>query len=138
MKIIYDKTQCTGCQACQMACLDQRDVSPEAVPLCRLVLGETGQGLNYQFIHCVHCGACMKVCPSGCLYRDDRGLIQANTDQCIGCQACAAACPLGVISFHPETGKILKCDGCVGRVEAGLLPACVHTCPTGALTLNRN
>ena len=28
-----------------------------------------------------------------------------------------------------------KCDACITRQAAGLLPACVKVCPTGALTL---
>ena len=49
------------------------------------------------------------------------------------------ACPYGAPSFRP-TGekrpreKMEKCHGCLARIEAGLQPACVHACPTGALT----
>ena len=28
-----------------------------------------------------------------------------------------------------------KCDACIERQKAGLRPACVKVCPTGALTL---
>ena len=28
-----------------------------------------------------------------------------------------------------------KCDACIERQKAGLLPACVKICPTGALSL---
>jgi Fe-S-cluster-containing dehydrogenase component len=28
---------------------------------------------------------------------------------------------------------LAKCDLCAGRVEVGKIPACVATCPTGAL-----
>jgi len=30
-----------------------------------------------------------------------------------------------------------KCHGCLARIEAGLTPACVRACPTGALTWRR-
>ena len=30
-------------------------------------------------------------------------------------------------------GTLAKCDMCIDRVENGLLPACVETCPTGAM-----
>ena len=30
--------------------------------------------------------------------------------------------------------KVEKCNGCIERIKAGLQPACVHSCPTGALT----
>ena len=34
-----------------------------------------------------------------------------------------------------DDGKMRKCDACIERQKAGLLPACVKVCPTGALTL---
>lgn len=134
MHIKFDASKCTGCQACQMACLDQNDIQTFAgqKPLCRIVLRENGNQITPQFYHCIHCGKCASVCPTGCLAKWG-GLVLADDTLCIGCGACAAVCPMDVISFAPNTDKIQKCDGCRGRVEAGLLPACVHTCPTGAL-----
>lgn len=137
MKLHFDKQKCTGCCACQMACMDQRDIRPlqGQTSLCRIeALERTGQ-LYYRFVHCVQCGKCSEVCPTECLYQDSRGLILANTTRCIQCKACQEACPMNVISFDPDTGTVVKCDGCIGRIEDGRLPACVHTCPTGALTL---
>ena len=38
MSLVFDARLCTGCQACQMACLDQRDIRPleGQVPLLRV------------------------------------------------------------------------------------------------------
>ena len=44
------------------------------------------------------------------------------------------ACPYGVPGFG-EDGKMRKCDACMERQKAGLTPACVKVCPTGALAL---
>lgn len=44
------------------------------------------------------------------------------------------ACPYGVPGFGPD-GKMRKCDACIERQRAGMLPACVKVCPTGALVL---
>jgi Fe-S-cluster-containing dehydrogenase component len=52
--------------------------------------------------------------------------------KCSGCKACIAACPYDARYVHPE-GHIDKCTFCLHRVEQGKLPACVTTCPTGAL-----
>lgn len=134
MKLKFDASKCTGCQACQMACLDQNDIQTDAgqKPLCRIFPRETSGRIILEFQRCIHCGKCVSVCPAGCLFQAD-GLVLADDSRCIACRACEKVCPMDVISFSPDTGKVQKCDGCVGRVRAGLLPACVHTCPTGAL-----
>lgn len=134
MYIKFDASKCTGCQACQMACLDQNDIcSAEGQkPLCKITVQERADRIQMQFLHCIHCGNCARVCPSGCLSIKD-GLVLADSNLCIACRACESACPMDVLSFLPNTGIVQKCDGCMGRVRIGLLPACVHTCPTGAL-----
>ena len=43
------------------------------------------------------------------------------------------ACPFGVISLDMINGAMTKCNLCVERTEKGLTPACVATCPSGAL-----
>ena len=74
-------------------------------------------------------------CPCGCLGKDpDTGFTLYDTTNCIGCHSCAMACPYGVPTFGPD-GKMRKCDACMERQKAGLVPACVKVCPTGALML---
>jgi Fe-S-cluster-containing dehydrogenase component len=67
--------------------------------------------------------------------RDSLGFVLLNQEDCIGCGSCQKVCPHSVISRDLSSGKAIKCDGCTFRIQAGLLPACVHTCPTGALAL---
>ena len=43
------------------------------------------------------------------------------------------ACPWSVPQLDRRTGLLTKCHMCHDRVAAGLLPACVKACPTGAL-----
>ena len=42
-------------------------------------------------------------------------------------------CPYNVPRRNEETGIINKCDMCLERVEAGQVPMCVKTCPTGTM-----
>ncbi len=43
-------------------------------------------------------------------------------------------CPYNIPRRNEKTGIINKCDMCLERVEAGRLPMCVKTCPTGAMS----
>lgn len=53
--------------------------------------------------------------------------------RCIGCKGCMAACPYDVRYVNPLKGIVEKCTWCHHRVDVGLEPACVNSCPTRAL-----
>jgi formate dehydrogenase iron-sulfur subunit len=44
------------------------------------------------------------------------------------------ACPYDIPRFHPSAGMMAKCTMCFDRISEGMLPACVKTCPTGAMS----
>ena len=48
-------------------------------------------------------------------------------------QAVIDACPYNIPRLDPKTKRLTKCDMCVDRVTAGMLPICVKTCPTGTM-----
>lgn len=140
-RFVFDPERCCGCGACVVACMDQNDFDPAAgaSPYRRCEMAEQGLGMaaemRWSSVGCMHCedAPCIAACPMGCITRDgETGLVLCDGRACIGCHRCEAACPCGAPVFGPD-GKMRKCDGCIDRVRAGLLPACVKGCPFGAL-----
>ena len=80
---------------------------------------------------CNHClnPACVASCPSGALYkRGEDGIVLVNQDECRGWRMCVTACPYKKTYYNWHTGKSEKCILCFPRLEAGLAPACMHSC----------
>lgn len=84
---------------------------------------------------CNHCAspACMQVCPTGAMHKNDLELVVVDPGRCIGCGYCTIACPYHAPSIDPERQQSSKCDGCTERVAAGREPVCVEACPLRAL-----
>ncbi len=108
---------------------------------------------TYLPLACQHCEnpACLKVCPVGATYKDDKGRVQINYDTCIGCRICMAACPYNVRVFNWEEprrdpdfdygdkavpvrmkGVVEKCTLCKERTDQDIEPMCVVCCPLEA------
>ncbi len=88
----------------------------------------------------MHCLApdCVSACPVGAWYKREDGPVLYEQEKCIGCRYCMNACPFSVPTFDWDKGILdgalmHKCTMCVQRLEVGQDPACVQTCPTGAL-----
>jgi len=80
-------------------------------------------------IMCMQCedAACMKVCPSGAISRDENDAVVVDRNKCIGCKVCVSSCPMGNIHYSSAKKKIMKCNLCNGS------PDCVKYCPTRAI-----
>jgi anaerobic dimethyl sulfoxide reductase subunit B (iron-sulfur subunit) len=134
----FDIKRCTGCMACVVACQDQNDWRADHGGFRTVTGFEQGSypaKMACLSLACMHCGdaPCLMACPTGALFRHAAdGVVDINRDLCVGCRSCALACPFGAPRFMAD-GKMAKCDLCHVRIDHGLLPACVHTCTTGAL-----
>lgn len=158
--LAIDLKRCTGCQSCTVACKVENG-TPPGVFWMRVLEKEEGTyplaSKVFLPLRCNHCSnpPCVPVCPTGASYkRKQDNLVLIDQNKCIGCRACVVACPYQVryvpsngkgyygeqmtpyedVSYQkwqPETAQ--KCTFCVHRIDQGLEPACVQTCPTKAL-----
>lgn len=80
---------------------------------------------------CNHClnPACVASCPSGAIYkRGEDGVVLINQQVCRAWRMCVTACLYKKSYYNWNTGKSEKCILCYPRLEAGLTPACMHSC----------
>jgi Fe-S-cluster-containing dehydrogenase component len=138
--MVIDKERCVGCQSCIVACKSEWDVPAGGARTRVRPTGAHGEYPNlvstFYVSQCNHCNhpTCVAACPSGATYQDAHGIVRVNKGVCIGCGSCVAACPYGARYIDSTKGVVDKCDFCASRVEEGLQPACVLTCPANAKT----
>jgi formate dehydrogenase iron-sulfur subunit len=154
--VLYDMTMCIGCRGCQVACKQWNELPGQtatntgtrenpprlnAYSYTKIHFAEAknAERLQYYFVkqQCMHCQhpACVQACIVGALEKHDHGPVTYDNNKCIGCRYCQVACPFGIPSFEWDKAMpwIKKCTFCADRQGGGLKPACVTTCPTGAL-----
>jgi Fe-S-cluster-containing dehydrogenase component/formate-dependent nitrite reductase membrane component NrfD len=130
-----DLRKCIGCHACTIACKSEHDI-PVGVNRCWVKTVEKGTFPDTQRLFlpvlCNQCeeAPCMKICPTGALFKRRDGIVDLNGAACIGCRACMVACPYDQLFIDPNTRTAEKCNFCANRIENQLQPACVSVCPT--------
>jgi formate dehydrogenase iron-sulfur subunit len=134
--ILMDTGRCVECQACRIACQNLNQLPPEQAYL-KFMFVEQGEypQVNHFIARysCMNCGEapCVKVCPTGTLYKGENGFTYVDKDKCSGCAYCTNVCPYQVP--HCINNKVSKCEGCLTLVAEGSEPACVNTCISNAL-----
>ena len=157
---LIDTTLCTACRGCQIACKqwnqlpatttsnwgsmqNPKDLSYDTYKLVRFQEhnGPENKPVWYFFSdQCRHClepsckeavdgevsGGILIDRQTGAVLSTDK-LKETDPDNVIN------ACPFDIPKAQGKTGLLSKCTMCVDRVHNGLLPACVKTCPTGAM-----
>jgi formate dehydrogenase iron-sulfur subunit len=153
---LIDVTKCIGCKACQVACMEWNDTR-DAIGTCHGILDNppdltenSWTVMRYAEVElepgklewlirkdgCMHCGnpGCLKACPApGAIVQYSNGIVDFQEENCIGCGYCIAGCPFNIPRVSKKDSKVYKCTLCSDRVAVGLEPACVKTCPTGAI-----
>jgi formate dehydrogenase iron-sulfur subunit len=151
-----DTTLCTACRGCQVACKQWHDLPAEEtvnrgtyqnpadlsfvtyklVRFSEVVVGGKFKWLFFpdQCRHCLEPPCQMTADDPAAIFRDPTTgavIYTANTKN-VDVQAVIESCPYDIPRASKD-GTLAKCDMCLDRVENGLLPACVQTCPTGAM-----
>jgi formate dehydrogenase iron-sulfur subunit len=115
------------------------DLSPQSWTVMRFSEVESGDG-NLEWLirkdGCMHCEepGCLKACPSpGAIVQYNNGIVDFHEENCIGCGYCVTGCPFNVPRISKQDNRAYKCTLCSDRVAVGQEPACVKTCPTGAI-----
>ncbi len=140
--IVVNIEKCLACRSCELACAlehSKSKVFEEAMtespaPQSMVTVEAAGEsGIPMQCRHCED-APCISVCPTAAMYRHEvNSPVLINKENCIGCGYCIIVCPFGAIDITHDGKAVAKCDLCIGRMQAGQVPACVESCPTGTL-----
>ena len=157
-----DTSRCTACRGCQVACKEwhdlpatktkQRgthqnppDLNPFTYKLVRFSEHRINGKVEWLFFpdQCRHCVAppCKDVAdsmlPGAVVHEEDSGaVLYTNLCKLLSAEQSkeiVEACPYNIPRYNSGTGMLTKCDMCIDRQLAGLVPVCVKTCPTGTM-----
>ncbi len=157
-----DTTKCTACRGCQIACKQwnrnpgtktiQRGTHQNPVDLSfftfKLVrfneIEVPGGEPKWYFFpdqcrHCIEppckdtaeslgCKAITKDEATGAVIFDPKVKVKTADFKTI-----RESCPYDIPRYEERMGVMAKCTMCFDRIKEGMLPACVKTCPTGAM-----
>ncbi len=134
--MVFDVRRCTGCISCTVSCSQENNVpyGRQRTDVVQVpIVDPNGNISTLPLPHqCNQCDnpPCVSVCPVKATYkRAEDGIVVIDYTKCIHCQACTVACPYGARKKDTEMKKPPeKCNFCIHRLEAGLLPACIETC----------
>jgi len=151
-----DTTLCMACRGCQVACKqwhylpaektvnrgtyqNPADLSFVTYKLVRFEEVVVGGKLKWLFFadqcrHCLEPPCEMTADDPKAIFSDSAtgAVLYTATTKNVDAQAVVDSCPYNIPTAAKD-GTLAKCDMCIDRVENGLLPACVKTCPTGAM-----
>jgi formate dehydrogenase iron-sulfur subunit len=155
--ILVDTSKCTACRGCQMACKqwnqlpatttknwgsyqNPQDLSAETWKLVRFMDGTNGNGKVYwhfftdQCRHCLSPG-CMGAAEKGEIIQDEKtgAVLYTPKTKDLDFKATLEGCPYNIPRQDEKTKALFKCSMCFDRITNNQIPACVKSCPTGAM-----
>ncbi len=159
--ILVDTSKCTACRGCQVACKqwnqlqgtetknlgshqNPQDLSAQTWKLVRFSEGKNGNGKPFWYFFSEQCRHCLD---PGCKAVDEKDAIKVDektgavvytaATKDLDFKATREGCPFDIPRKDEKTGILFKCSMCFDRISSGdpnlRLPACVKSCPTGAM-----
>lgn len=155
--VLVDTSKCTACRGCQIACKqwnqlpatetknwgsyqNPKDLSAETWKLVRFLDGTNGDGKVYwnffsdQCRHCLSPG-CMAAAEHDEIIQDEKtgAVLFTPKTKDLDFKATLEGCPYNIPRQNPKNKELFKCTMCFDRITNNQIPACVKSCPTGAM-----
>lgn len=155
--ILVDTSKCTACRGCQVACKqwnqlagvktqnvgsyeNPRELSDQTFKIVRYSDGTNSNGKPHWYFfseQCRHCisPGCMAEVEKEEIVQDPKtgAVLFTPKTKDLNYKAAREGCPFDIPRQDPETKALKKCTMCFDRISANMLPACVKSCPTGAM-----
>lgn len=159
--VLYDSVLCIGCRKCEAGCNKVNELPKPTKSFDDLTVLEHkrrtdaktytvvnqffppgAKGPVFRKNQCNHClePACASACFVQAFKKTPTGAVEYDASVCVGCRYCMVACPFEIPTYEYDnafTPKVMKCTLCQPRISKGLLPGCVESCPTEALTYGK-
>ena len=146
--LIIDLNKCLRSRTCYVACKREHRIlahprdkeHPYEYYRLRYVEWEWGEyptvKRGYIPVVCMQCDdpICAQFCPADAIRKRSDGITVISKERCNGCGVCTQVCPYGAIYITHE-GKADACDFCAERIDSGLQPKCVESCPADRSTM---
>ncbi|MDD3472234.1 MAG: 4Fe-4S dicluster domain-containing protein [Syntrophaceae bacterium] len=155
--ILVDTSKCTACRGCQIACKqwnqlpatetknwgsyqNPKDLSADTWKVVRFADGLADSGKPYWLFFSDQCRHCLS---PGCMAESEKGEIVQNEKtgavlftpktKDLNFKATLEGCPYNIPRQNPKSKVMFKCTMCFDRITNNQIPACVKSCPTGAM-----
>lgn len=158
--VLHDTTLCIGCRRCESACAETNNLPKPKKPFTDLKVLDVkrrttavewtvvnkyekpGQKPVFRKSQCLHCAepACASACFVKAFTKNPDGSVTYDASLCVGCRYCMVACPFNIPGYTYDKALnplVQKCTLCHPLISEGKLPACVSTCPSGALIFGK-
>ncbi len=109
--------------------------------IVRFSEGSNGDGKAHWYFfseQCRHCltPGCMGEVEKGEIVQDEKtgAVLFTPKTKGLNFKAALEGCPYNIPRQNPKTKVMAKCTMCFDRITNNMIPACVKSCPTGAMT----